>query len=216
MSRRIRFNTLTKNEEQYYSFIKAEYNDIPTQLSVVNSLELNDAGKERLRKALQTPRPIRYVNANNTARNARRSIVHTMNRSNRNVYRTLKALHPRNLTSQLRTLNSLQIPQTRKNAMERAMMQSQFKQRLTPEESQGLAQILAKYEDPYMALKYVDELELPPASARKIRKQIQYLMNEAINVNRWQKLAYLHQLGKKNNLENLHLLDVVGSSGAFD
>ena len=88
----VRFNTLTTDEKAYLTFIRAEYKDLPTQLQVVESLNLSQNGKQRLRNTLQgrTGSRVIYVPRNANSTNARKSIVHTMNESDWGVFRALR------------------------------------------------------------------------------------------------------------------------------
>ncbi len=206
-------NRLTLNEQRYLQFIQSEYNDIPTQEEVVNSLNLNNAANARLRNAL-------HINANRTRnlRESRRSLIQSAGPENMQTIRTIRARRRNNHNAMFRNLNALvpQMGQNRVNAMRRRLEASLYRVRLNAEESRILGQLLHEHEDPLVALRRVRDLGISDTSKQRIIHQIMYLYSEAMNANQLRQMQELRDATIRANLNDRQLENVLAASGAFE
>lgn len=207
-----KYNRLTKNDYDYMEVVKSMYNNPAIQREFVNSLNISNASKTRIKNALN-------ANGNNgytrNLRNSRRSIVESMGRRNIPILKTLRRRHT-NIAKMENELQYFPISQERKNAILRRLKEGIGRQHFGVEDSHTLAKILAESDNPIALLKRVRELPVSPEKQRQFMRQILYIFDGAIPVKEYTTFKNVYNNAIRENMSNPLMESVVADSGAFD
>jgi hypothetical protein len=247
-TRRVRFPTnlpkytLTKNEQEYLQFIKAEYNDPAVQLNVVNSLNVSNASKNRIKNGLQRSNVnesddnnvnesennnMPYLQNNSMTesqklkkytrnmRKSRVSIIKSMNHSNKPILQTLLRRHT-NIAKMKNELEVFPISSERKNAILQRLKESLGRQYFNANDSHILATIISDSDNPVAILRRIRELPVSAEKQRKFMKHVLYLFDGAIPIKNYYKFKEVYEHSMRENLNNPRVESVLAASGAFD
>ncbi len=187
-TRRVRFpnilpvHKLTIDEQHHIHFARAEYNDPAIQQEYINSLNVSNNSKKRMKGALTIF--INNANINHgltrNARKYREPNIKFMNRENYPLLHYLRARHA-TVPNMQAELNTLALSQPKKNAIMRRLKESVGRQHFGVRNSQILAKAMASSNDPIAIIDYISKLDdVPINTQNRLIAQVFYFLEEGM------------------------------------